>query len=545
MPNLKPSPKRISQSLHLEPGRYHRLMQVIGRFRPAIDNDDPLSEARALAVNWLRQKKNWILGDEQINSDRPVHVEDEASTRALSIESSPGLWAVRLDDPCAQVPGRQWRVELVLVEMPGEDAPAFGCTLSVLVPIGNTEAVSRPGVPALVGIMARTLALKEAGQPLDGSVWEVDRPHEVDQLIQLIERPTRPMSVVVVSLPRQGIPFYDPQKLSLALAGLCVVATVTPEAAQDLTSRYGRDLGVFGDAVRVFRIGFDADVDDKFRHPLFLSQAWKSRSLVALGVIKSIAMSDTVAARDDKRDIPSFGLIRGIAADKRIKAALLHSAGTLNAADVAQDISALREQAESWEKYAIAEDQRAQKAEEAQRQTLSRLYTYTHQIRKLENELDALRSTPKINFDVTLNDISEWASEHFTGRLIITNRAARAAASSNHSDPNLIAKCIGLLALEYWNMKVHGGIERQSSCKARESELGVRISPSGDAVEMRQYEAEYRVRWEGREYKLDLHLAGSPSRVKERGLRIYFAWDDEQELVIVGHLPTHLTNTHT
>lgn len=100
-------------------------------------------------------------------------------------------------------------------------------------------------------------------------------------------------------------------------------------------------------------MGFDADVDDRFRHPLFLSQAWKHRSHAALGVVKSVAMADTVSGRDDRRDIPSFGVIRSIAADQRIKAAL-ENADTLNAADVAQDIAALRDQAESWEKYALA-----------------------------------------------------------------------------------------------------------------------------------------------------------------------------------------------
>ena len=94
-------------------------------------------------------------------------------------------------------------------------------------------------------------------------------------------------------------------------------------------------------------------------------------------------------------------------------------------------------------------------------------------------------------------------------------------------------------------MKVEGGSDFQLKCKEAEAALGVRISPSGDAVDMRQYEKEYRVRWEGKQYKLDMHLAGSDSRDKRRGLRIYFAWDGEQELVVVGHLPTHLTNVHT
>jgi len=186
-------------------------MQVIGRFRPAA-GEDQLAEARDLAVEWLQKKKSWNVEPSQVRSDRPVYLEDEASTRALSIESAPGLWAVRLDDPCAQVPGRQWRVELVGVEMPGEEAPAFGCTLSVLVPIGNTEPVNRPGIPAVVGMMARSLGLKKARQPLDGSVWEVDRPHEVDELINFIESPARPMSVVVVSLPPPGGALLRPHK---------------------------------------------------------------------------------------------------------------------------------------------------------------------------------------------------------------------------------------------------------------------------------------------------------------------------------------------
>ena len=57
-PNVNASPggpgnRSISQSLHLEPGRYHRLMQVIGRFRPAA-GEDQLAEARDLAVEWLQ-----------------------------------------------------------------------------------------------------------------------------------------------------------------------------------------------------------------------------------------------------------------------------------------------------------------------------------------------------------------------------------------------------------------------------------------------------------------------------------------------------------
>jgi hypothetical protein len=51
--------------------------------------------------------------------------------------------------------------------------------------------------------------------------------------------------------------------------------------------------------------------------------------------------------------------------------------------------------------------------------------------------------------------------------------------------------------------------------------------------------------WEGQQYRLSMHLAGSPSRDGRYGLRIYFAWDEEQQLVVVGQLPDHLTNSQS
>lgn len=530
--------------LHLPPGRYHRLMQVIGRINRS-EGDDPLLNARDVATEWLK-KKGWSLIPSQIKSDRPVHFEDENSTRALSIESAPGLWAVRLDDPCGQVAGRQWRVELVLVDMGENNLPAFGCTLSVLVPVGNADPISRPGIPAVVGLMARSQGFQEAGHSLNGTVWEIDRPAEVDNLLNFIESRSRTITIVVVSSPRYGHSFCDPSKLAMTLSGLAVVATVSADAAQEITHRYGRPFGVFGDAVRVFRIGFDPDVDDRFRHPLFVSNSWRYRTRSAVDAIASLSMADTVGRRDDQRDVPSFGVIRSIAADQRIKLAMSKQATEgVDSAQIAADISALMESAQSWEKYALEEDKRAQDAEDAQRQTLARLYVYSSQIRKLETELRGLRDEKLIEFDRPLDQISEWAEEHFVGRIVVTPRAARAVAASDHLDAELIYRCLYLLANHYWEMKVIGGADFQSKCKLAEAALGVRISPSGDAADMRQYEGEYRVRWEGRNYKLDMHLAGSDSRDRRRGLRIYFAWEDEQELLIIGHLPTHLTSIHT
>jgi hypothetical protein len=125
--------------------------------------------------------------------------------------------------------------------------------------------------------------------------------------------------------------------------------------------------------------------------------------------------------------------------------------------------------------------------------------------------------------------------------LVITPKAERAAQRSAHADVSHVYDCIHFLGTTYRDMK--RGLCPKEDCDQGLAALGVRVSPTGKAAETARFEGEYGVMWEGQRYRLDMHLAGSPSRDERYGLRVYFAWDDEQELIIVGHLPGHLTNS--
>ena len=531
--------------IKLEEGRYQRLLQVIGRIR--LNNSaDSLEAGRNVVLHWLRSKKKWNVSAEQATSDRPLHLEAEDSTRALWIESAPGFWAVRLDDPCSQVPGRQWRVELVLVDGGSEDAPAFGCTLSVLVPKGGNHILKTPGVPAVIGMMATTQGLQDGGHPLDGSVWEVDRPSELDDLISFIEMKDRAVSVVVISLNRQGASFLGPKDVAKRLAGIAVVASISAEAADDLLLRYSRTLGVFGGAIRMYRVGFNPDIDASIRHPLYLENAWVDRPKLLLSALQFDAMQDSVVIRDHGRDLPGFGEIRRLAADRRLASAIFSAKveGSFDVESFERDIEQIRKESKEWQALAIEEEMKAKNSDEAQKQTKARLYQYAERIRALEERLSDLQESLIPEFPEDLDGMQEWAETNLAGRLVIAPRAARAASQSEHQEVEKIFESLYLLATSYWRMKVGGG-EGKAFFDDAIAALRVRVSPTGTAVDSRKHEDEYSVIWEGRKYKLDMHLAGSDSRDIRRGLRIYFTWDEEQQLVVVGHLPTHLTNEMT
>ena len=77
------------------------------------------------------------------------------------------------------------------------------------------------------------------------------------------------------------------------------------------------------------------------------------------------------------------------------------------------------------------------------------------------------------------------------------------------------------------------------------SALAVEVSPTGDQATLMQWREQYEVLWGGKRRFLECHLKRGNSREPRNCLRIYFFWDEDDELIVVGHLPSHLTNEQT
>jgi hypothetical protein len=53
--------------------------------------------------------------------------------------------------------------------------------------------------------------------------------------------------------------------------------------------------------------------------------------------------------------------------------------------------------------------------------------------------------------------------------------------------------------------------------------------------------SEYYVDYQGTRTFLERHLKRGNARDERRCLRIYFFWDKREQVVVVGHMPDHLT----
>ncbi|CAN7639741.1 hypothetical protein LJR129_004941 [Acidovorax sp. LjRoot129] len=141
-----------------------------------------------------------------------------------------------------------------------------------------------------------------------------------------------------------------------------------------------------------------------------------------------------------------------------------------------------------------------------------------------------------------LKDIAEWAqaNEH---RIVIMQRAISATKRSTFEQPALLYECLELLANEYTQVKTGKADRNAFRDKARS--IGIDFGGSVDPSVAGEMGELYFVRRGGRRRFLDQHLIKGNARDPRFCMRVYFCYDEEEQKVIVGHMPSHLPTSYT
>lgn len=139
-----------------------------------------------------------------------------------------------------------------------------------------------------------------------------------------------------------------------------------------------------------------------------------------------------------------------------------------------------------------------------------------------------------------LSGLPEWALKN-TDRITILSRALNGAKKSLYENPAAVFAALELLAGPYRDYRM-AKLDKVS-LNAAFATAGVQFAGSvGANVAGSQGEA-YFVSWSGRRRFLEFHLGKGGGRDERYCMRIYFFWDDETQQVVVGWLPSHLSNS--
>lgn len=547
-----------------------------------IDEPSAFDSAVTTALTWLERRlglslpKHWREGAHEI----------ERAGISLQIEASPALFAFRMEHPDLEQPTRWWRVEATVLQGRG----SVGGMVGIRMQVRDLVELSAPqrSVPALIRLWANQPGLKVAGARTRTRT-RIEDAEQLDQLHRILQRKGRDAPVWVASSQSKiAIPFHSP------LAGLGRLIGVSPSLS-GYTSRYGV---LPPTALHVFALGqskpvlFDCSQvswQDKLcqlaldiRHKPGTPSFRDVRDAIHRHRIERARAAATVAAQGSH--VPEEGEIARASEDGSPEEASHSTAQSLpdtasldvnfsaepsvgespvDEIDVASNLSqdppvadalqVRRELREYVELLDLAESERDQALDEREQAWQERdaaraeVIALRHAL-KMRGAATSMDSSPtRLPTPDALAQLPAWAPS-LEPRVVFAEKAIKFAAKTTHQEVAKIYASLQALADHYWVMRFGEDELRDQAVHAWTQFLQqqrLRLSPPGKAAEQRQYESEYRAVVDGERYTATLHIAGSSKFDTQRCLRIYLDVDETERRIVIIHLPTHLTSSHT
>lgn len=527
------------------------------------DVDQRFNKARVTALRWMNRRLKTELGFslpqvawEGENFEIDKHGQLYAAVALPDLE----LWTCRIEHHDQRVAARTWTVDLAL-RRTGASVILLQRTLCTSP--SNCDHFAPLTVPRVIRDFAAELGLRDV-LPITPNPWFLQSGGDLDLLQLALADPHRLLPVVMLTETEDN-PRYsykvdrfvlDPSKIADDLLGLAHVVVMPRMLGFEWTNRVGKPWTAFNGAIRTFRPTLDFANDDPYRHPLAKLDdivMWEYDGVLSNGnVLRSEAgfqaflkekMFQTVASRPLRQEDTLFYRYAKMRALSERNAA--KSGANTAEAELRLEIDELKKQVEEeqgeknyvWEE--LAKQEEAVQALERERHNLRA------QLEILRNALgQAARA--EIPIPESLQDLEDW-QKHVAGQLVLAPKAIRAAAKSDFRQPSLVYESLLLLANEYRQMRLYGG-----DCRAA-YEDGLRSLKLTEARSI----SDSRVGEQGDEYYvnhplqptrrlfLEDHLRRGNDRDQRNTMRIYFAWDKDEHVVVVGWLPSHLDTRNT
>jgi len=262
------------------------------------------------------------------------------------------------------------------------------------------------------------------------------------------------------------------------------------------------------------------------------------------GLLIAEAIRATVARPDLERDLPSFSTVRQVWLQAKQQKA--HSEGDTEARELEianQRIDELQAQLEgqksTYDGLLDEADQELKHIETERNELKEQSRALRARVEHLQVALQA-RSAPHLQLPDSFGDIDDWAAKNLTGRVVLLNRARRALKKANFEDVQLIYNALLLLHDYYAPMRIGEGSASRDAFEGRCQNLGLSEEACFTGPGAGEQGDAYFVSYKGRRRELDRHLKRGNSHDERYCLRVYFFWDDEDQQVVIGWLPSHL-----
>jgi len=424
----------------------------------------------------------------------------------------------------------RWTLDIALAAQEDEVC----ATVRIGVQQGGREfQLSRPvyqfGAPAIIRTLLREFHVSDAGQRV-APEYRVVRAGDISDLVGFLTNQQRALPVVAVTnYPTTGRPLVDLKELARELAGLAhVVVVSTHLASQALTEQLGPSRSVWQGAVRLYWPQFSIDANP-YEHKLWTPGRLlpSGESLVGelrrwLGSVGAATVPENpviewirIARRKaitDTGELPAWveEYLRGIEGDRLRYKTERDDARRAEAEAVAR-MEGMREQyavVARYSKSVTGDDGSSAETEETDVSSLSVYAAYERAKAQIGDDLVLLPCVDK-----SVKDFASYRDPEKLYRALLDVAEAGRCWSTN-----TLGKPFG----EYFKG------------------LGYGYSALNPAAQARQTRRHYEVRYKDRTVLLEAHLKVDEATSPDQCLRIYWYVDEDEHVLVVGHVGRHL-----
>ena len=524
------------------------LIRPISRAAFEIRGEHAFEETIRRVVAWMKARSSGIPEEAFAGAPFDVGGGGHHPAEALRLDDEGSrLWTAILDDTDKEVARRTWVTEVTIGERDGRTA--FGARL-----FNVTKGIDAPFVPSRPGVVHGIISELEAeadGLPLLPRVERITGEDDFEQFWQLLIQPQRTLPIVVMTDFADIPPTFNKNALCTKVSGLAHLVELTQEMAWELTNRIGKKLSVFDGATRIYSPDFNPTEASPFDHGLWLRRAAdndEDRERKFAQIVTWVLNNSVRSSRIP--NFPRFSEIRRWADERSNEAAKLE--GQTDASLVARyedEIARLTAVIETknaehdeWLVQADADLRTAEAMEKAakdeSRLLRQRLEALEHSLR--DNDRD-LPDEPLERYE----DIEAWAEKHLVGSIWIAPKAIRQVRKADFADIGLFWKTLLMLRDFYVPMRRNSGAPQRAAYENALKELGLEDSGCfGNPNDIQQF-PEYKVTYGREELWCHDHIKFGSGYDSRNMFRIYYNWHKDDQVLVIGHMPTHLDNMRT
>ena len=411
----------------------------------------------------------------------------------------------------------------------------------------------------LVAVLGEKVGLSQ-GRVLNGKHLVIKDIVDVENFYNLLSFSGRQLPVIAISqinrknwefTPTPPLYLIDAASIANKLAGLAHVVQLSAEGSYEWSQLAGTSWSVYDGAVRIFKPRFDINNGSPYEHPIYFKDLiWEQHGVNGFYTYLLDYVRRTMVS-----GFFGWGNMIFLSTARIVKEVLKRTkepdekSNDIATNDYEKRIGRLtvnyQREKRKCEKFQLENLEMKEKNQHLEGLVSSYERSIEQMNRKSGNQPGELK--PKdIEIPSSFKDMTAWSELYLQGRLYLHPNAVAALEKTKFKTPKLVYKALLALAFEYRDVQLGAGNEK--SFKLKCSALGLRkrntISSKRPPKEAELYYINYPYHTSERRL-LDCVLTKGNFRQNASCLRIYFLWDETGKEVVVGYLPSHISNKIT